>query len=111
MFIAGLIVLVGIFYLSYYFKEDLSDNIDGKDYMRAKNWVGEGVDKVLLDLDSYNVNISYEYSFDVMEGMIISQSIIPGEEIKNGEIIDFVVSKGSVPLNIYSDFFVNDRYI
>lgn len=105
-FIIGLMVLVAFFCLRYYFRE--SDTDDGDKYIRAKNWVGHGLNEVIEYADNNNIkiNISYEYSFDIEEGIVISQNVKEGSEIL-GEV-NIVVSKGVVPNEVYEDNKVNE---
>ena len=55
-----------------------------------------------------DLNISYEYSFEVKEGVIISQDIESGTKIYDGIGIGVVVSKGNVPDEIYEEYGVHE---
>ena len=105
--IVGLMILVAIFCLWYYFKKDDKDDEFDK-YIRAKNWVGHASSEVIEYADNNNIkiNVSYEYSFDVEKGIVISQDIKEGEKIVNK--VNIVVSNGVVPIEVYEDNNVNE---
>ena len=66
------------------------------------------VDKSIDDLDrfAYDNNIKvikeYDYSFDVKEGNVISQDIKEGNILKENDTIKVIISKGEVPISVYS---------
>ena len=56
----------------------------------------QNIDDVNSIVEKYNLNanITYEYSNDIEENYVISQSIKEGKEIKEGNNINIVISKG-----------------
>ena len=67
------------------------------------------VDKSIDDLDKFakdnNINVKkeYDYSYDVKDGNIISQDIKEGTILKENDTIKVVISKGEMPVSVYSE--------
>lgn len=57
----------------------------------------EGNARTLLDNNNMKANVSYEYSDDVGENLVISQSIAAGTQVAEGSEMNIVVSRGKDP--------------
>lgn len=67
--------------------------------VKVPNVIGqsEGNARTLLDNNNMNANVSYEYSEDVEESLVISQSIAAGTQVAEGTEMNIVVSRGKDP--------------
>lgn len=54
------------------------------------------------------LDIDYQYSFEVAKDVIISQSVLEGSKIFEGMDLQVVVSKGMIPLEVYEKHQVNE---
>lgn len=58
--------------------------------------------------NEFQLEIKYEYSYDVEKDYVIRQSISTGNIVHHGDICDVVVSKGEIPVDVYSENQVNE---
>lgn len=67
--------------------------------VEVPNVVGQSEEnaRVLLDNNSIKANVTYEYSDDVEEGLVISQSIAAGTQVAENSDMAIVVSRGVDP--------------
>ena len=106
-----LLFILGVAFGWYYFGE--KNNLDSAkeyDYVILDKLSGlslEEVEKYALDKD-IKLNISYEYSLDISENVVISQGIEEGTLIDKGGEVSVVISKGVVPSEVYKDNEVNE---
>ena len=71
-------------------------NRDNNDYMI--NVAGKNIDDVYQMLEDYklNIEISYEYSADILKDVVINQDISEGEIVNKGDNLKLVVSRGKI---------------
>lgn len=67
--------------------------------VRVPNVIGQSEEnaRVLLDNNSMGVEVSYQYSDDVSENLVISQSIAAGTQVAENTQMAIVVSRGKDP--------------
>ena len=80
-------------------KEILMDNLVGMNINEVEKYAKD----VGIELD-----ISYEYSYDVEKDKVILQDKEVNSKINNGDIVKIVVSKGEVPISILEENNVNE---
>ena len=76
------------------------------DTLIMPNLIGKTLDEVreILNPLSISINkITYNYSDEISEGEVMIQGIKSGSEVKSGESINLIISKGKDPLNSSTD--------
>lgn len=104
-FSISLFVVVGYLFYHYSLEEEKSEQVV---QMLDFSHISMQEAQEYADSLSIQLEIQYEYSYDIEKDKIISQSIPVGSVIHSGDICKVVVSKGEVPLEIYSSYHVNE---
>jgi peptidoglycan/xylan/chitin deacetylase (PgdA/CDA1 family) len=71
-------------------------------------YLGDFTNSELLDVYPFDFVVNYEYSNDIEEGLIVSQSISPETSIEMVELVEFVVSKGKLDLEQMKNDGINE---
>lgn len=80
-------------------KEILLDNLVGMTIDEVKDYAK----KVDIQLE-----IEYQYSFDVDKDVVMSQNVEGNSKISNGDIVGIIVSNGEIPVSVYEENKVNE---
>ena len=67
----------------------------------------EEVEKFALE-NGLILNVTYEYSFEILKDQVVRQSIDEGSVIQDGDVWEVVISKGEVPSSVYREYQVNE---
>ena len=98
-----LILCAQVFLFAKFFLGGFSNNRSNSSQVLAPDLYNMTLDEAQRSLDKLNlnirVNIEDEYSNEVEKGKIISQQPMSGHELKEGETVTLVLSKG--PINVY----------
>lgn len=111
--ILGVGLLVGcglIFFWPFFKKEDTLEVNKKYNYVILKNLVGLSLDDVKRYAVDNNIklDVSYEYSLDVLEGVVLAQDVLNGTLVGNGQKVSIIVSRGVVPSDVYRENKVNE---
>lgn len=106
-----LLLLIGIIALIIYlFPKEKSKEIIAQKEVKMIDITNKSIDEIEIFINKNNLKLETEeeYSYDVEEGKIISQSIKEGTKLEKGDTIKVIVSKGEIPTSIYSENKVNE---
>jgi len=106
-----LIIVAGFIFLFYGL--DYTDGKKSRTQVKGiilSDLVGMNVDDVkdyakVIDIQ---LEIEYQYSSVINEGLVISQNIEAGNLIYTDDIVKIVVSKGDIPISLYKEYGVNE---
>lgn len=112
-FIVILLIIIilglgGTYCYSIYGIGNESENFNNE--KRMLNFVGKTIYEVQEYANSNGIvlKIDYQYSSEISNDVIISQSLKVDSLVKEGDICSLVVSKGKVPVSIYRENKVNE---
>lgn len=74
------------------------------------NFVGMNIKNLesYADRANFEIETSYEYSYEYDEDVVISQDKSDGTIINAGDVVKVIVSLGSVPVSVYQEYKVNE---
>lgn len=81
-----------------------------EDKIVMKNFVGKDFTLLQKFADDVGIRLKVEYRYDeeVESNQILSQSILGGKNFEVGDVCSVVVSKGKIPVELYSQYGVNE---
>ena len=108
-------ILVIVFLGGYFLHLNIKNNEVKRSDNKSKDilmpsYVGKDIKSLEKFVTEHDLKLEteYEYSSEVENDNIISQSIDEGTVLKKGESIKVVVSKGDVPASLYQEYHVNE---
>ena len=108
VFIIGILGSGGV---SYYVR-NLKDKKEASynNYIVINDLTGKSIEDVneYAKINGINIDVTYEYSFDILKDVVISQDVIGGITINKDRKVNVWVSKGKIPSEIYKKNKVNE---
>lgn len=91
----------------YFGRESFRDTEKNKVMIDFTNMKVSEVERYARE-QNFLLEVEYQYSYDILKDLVISQSIPSGSNISFGETCKIVVSKGEIPVSVYAEYGVNE---
>ncbi len=108
--ISAIIIIIIICFNIYVLGNSYSFLQNSSSFLFMKNLVGLSLNdtKKYAEKVGIQLEIKYQYHYDIEKDNVIAQDILVNSLIKKGDVCQIVVSLGEVPVSVYTKYHVNE---